>query len=169
MAENMCSRCKKNISTLSSTLGEWHIFGCACLKHKCQQNLSRVAWFAAVTECTIRYTWQDLSHIIYKLQVTWCMLHADVLNQAARQSVTASHSPQWQHNRPCCNLKFSLVPMVLRRISHYPHEVSQYPHCPMDSLSPNLSSPKFHRMHFLRGCTPQESLPSPGTTQIKLF
>ena len=24
------------MSTLSSTLGEWHIFGCACLKHKCQ-------------------------------------------------------------------------------------------------------------------------------------
>ena len=23
------------ISTLSSTLGEWHIFGCAFLKHKC--------------------------------------------------------------------------------------------------------------------------------------
>lgn len=100
------------------------------------------------------------------------MLHADVLNQAARQSVTASHSPQWQHNRPFCNLKFSLVPMVLRRISHYPHEVSQYPHCPMDSLSPNLSSPKFHRMHFLRGCTPQESptIPrnNPDKTILKL-
>ena len=23
------------MSTPSSTLGEWHIFGCACLKHKC--------------------------------------------------------------------------------------------------------------------------------------
>ena len=30
----MCTR-RKNKSNMSSTLGEWHIFGCACLKHKC--------------------------------------------------------------------------------------------------------------------------------------
>ena len=31
----MCSRSLTKISTPSSILGEWHIFGCACLKHKC--------------------------------------------------------------------------------------------------------------------------------------
>ena len=35
MSENRCSRSFFLImSTLSSTLGEWHILGCACLKHK---------------------------------------------------------------------------------------------------------------------------------------
>ena len=41
--------------TPSSTLGEWHIFGCACLKHKCSAKkavfnniLSKIAYFVVM-------------------------------------------------------------------------------------------------------------------------
>ena len=61
MSENRCSRNKKNkkISTPSSTLGGWHIFGYACLEHKWKVDISaegehpQILWPVHCGVCTV--------------------------------------------------------------------------------------------------------------------
>ena len=72
---------RKKLSTPFWTLGEWHIFGCACLKHKChilyavqftlqynQIQLTEFVYFTVYNKVCPRYSVHSLYTVQFTLQ-----------------------------------------------------------------------------------------------------
>ena len=75
----MFKKFSKKCSIPSSTLGGWHIFGCACLKHKCVTFIAFIISFIFVTTFNITFKIISFFFVIFELSfpspmalLKWC-------------------------------------------------------------------------------------------------
>ena len=75
----MFKKFSKKCSIPASTLGGWHIFGCACLKHKCVTFIAFIISFIFVTTFNITFKIISFFFVIFELSfpspmalLKWC-------------------------------------------------------------------------------------------------